>query len=672
MEIHSMVSAHACLQRTARLMLSLRNLSLRRKLPLLVSCLTAGALLIAGGLAYLEVRRSALAAAESRLESIVSELGTITAVGQATRIALEQRVAGSSEVRAALRGSTFDTLALSRTLDGLRSETDLGMPVSIVRLDGSVAFRSGSFVGTSDPDSIAPFRDERAYGPLRSVGGRTVYWVTVPIVDTPDATVGWIAQRRGLGQPQAASTLGLLLGGGIRLLLGTAEDSVWADVTRGAVVVSTEIVPVGETYRFHTPEGAETLAFAGTVPQAPWIVQADRPMRDVMARARTFLWRALGLGSLLTMLAVFVAWLTSGRLVRPLEDLVAATDAMAGGDYGKRVRTSGVDDELGRLATTFNAMAARVAGSEEALRLQLEEVRGLALRLEEANLVAEHARAEAQTASNVKSDFLASMSHEIRTPIHVIISYVDLMKAGVPDKPTERQLQYLRRIDESWRLLDLLLNDLLTFFRLESGQVHFKMGKGSAAEAIRGAISALEPTAAGKGISLVTRGQADAAFHADAQRVQQIVLNLLSNAIKYTPRGGSVTLSCACTASGPTGAGLAEGPSVRIDVEDTGVGIPEDEVARIFQPFVRGEAEPVAETRGTGLGLAISQRLASMMSGRITVQSADGEGSRFTLWLRSGPSEETPASPLDRAASPEFQRPAQMPTRKQAGSPGRH
>jgi signal transduction histidine kinase len=264
------------------------------------------------------------------------------------------------------------------------------------------------------------------------------------------------------------------------------------------------------------------------------------------------------------------------------------------------------------------------------------------------------------------------MSHEIRTPIHVIISYVDLMKAGVPDKPTERQLQYLRRIDESWRLLDLLLNDLLTFFRLESGQVHFEMGKGSAAEAIQGAISALEPTAAGKGISLVTRGQADAAFHADAQRVQQIVLNLLSNAIKYTPRGGSVTLSCACTASGPTGAGLAEGPSVRIDVEDTGVGIPEDEVARIFQPFVRGEAEPVAETRGTGLGLAISQRLASMMSGRITVQSADGEGTRFTLWLRAGPSEETPASPLDRAASPEFQRPAQMPTRKQAGSPGRH
>jgi signal transduction histidine kinase len=391
-------------------------------------------------------------------------------------------------------------------------------------------------------------------------------------------------------------------------------------------------------------------------------------MREVMARPRAFARNALGLGSLLLMLAVLLAWRASGRVVRPLEDLVAAADAMAAGNYDKRMRPAGADDEIGHLATAFNAMADRVAASEEALKLQLEEVRSLAVQLTEAYSIAEKARADAQNASNLKSDFLATMSHEIRTPINVVVSYVDLMKAGAPDQPTERQRQYLQRIDESCQMLDLLLNDLLVFFRLESGQMELAMGEGSAAEAIRSAMSALEPTAARKKITLATRGQSDATFHADPNRVQQIVLNLLSNAIKFTPRGGSVTLSCACTAFGPAEAGDAEGPWVRIDVEDTGLGIPEDEVARAFEPFVRG-GEGAGMAPGTGLGLAISQRLAVMMSGQITVQRAPEGGSRFTLWLRADSLDEAEARPLGVPAS--LANPGR-PRGRQAESPALH
>jgi signal transduction histidine kinase len=243
------------------------------------------------------------------------------------------------------------------------------------------------------------------------------------------------------------------------------------------------------------------------------------------------------------------------------------------------------------------------------------------------------------------------------------------MKAGAPDQPTERQQRYLRRIDESCQMLDLLLNDLLVFFRLESGQMQLAMGEGSAMEAVRSAMSALEPTAAGRQVSLATRDESDATFHADPQRVQQIVLNLLSNAIKFTPKGGSVTMSCGCAASGPTGVGGTEGPWVRIDVDDTGVGIPEHEVARMFEPFVRG-GERGGGAPGTGLGLAISQRLALMMSGRITVQSAPGGGTRFTLWLRGKPAEKAAASPLGMPGS--SAKPGRLPQQEPAGSSARH
>jgi signal transduction histidine kinase len=335
---------------------------------------------------------------------------------------------------------------------------------------------------------------------------------------------------------------------------------------------------------------------------------------------------------------------------------------MAAGNYRTRV-TPVSDDELGRLAVAFNAMTDRVGASDEALRAKLEEVQALAVRLEQANVEAERARAEAQEASRVKSEFLAVMSHEIRTPINVVVSYVELLKAGVPDEPTEKQRHYLQRIDQSSQLLIWLLNDLLDFSRIESGQMQVEMAVGSGRHAIENARSALEAFAQGKGISLTSRCDADPQFHADEQRVQQIVLNLLSNAIKFTPRGGSVSVSCYEAPAGPSGM-EAVGDWVRIDVSDTGLGIPEDQVAQMFEPFVRGDAEQTGGASGAGLGLSISRRLAEMMSGTITVESAPGRGTVFTLWLRAA----SPSTPSGRAgprpaslAEPPAKRPRSRP-----------
>ena len=616
--------------------MSLRNLSLRRKLPLLVSGLTAAALLAAFTLAYLEVRNATVVAAEARLSSIVAELGTLTVAAQTARDQLGRRVAESSEVSAALRGQRVDTAALVALLDTLRGPNDTGLPVSIVRADGTTVFATGAFDAAVDPDPSPPRTDVRAVGPYRRVEGRTVYWETIPIPGSAGGRPeGWIAQRRGVASaPAAGAAIEALLGGDTRVLVGSEGDSVWIDLGGGEVVsMPSDDIEVGAPYRFRDAASREMLAVAGPLPYGARLVQADRPMAEVLARPHAFRSNALALGAALTALAVLVGWLSSGRLTGPLGSLVGAAEAMAAGNYQTRV-TPVSDDELGRLGRAFNVMADRVASSDAALRAKLEEVQALATRLERANVEAEHARAQALEASRVKSEFLAVMSHEIRTPINVVVSYVELLKAGVPDEPTEKQRHYLQRIDQSSHLLIWLLNDLLDFSRIESGQMQVEMSEGSGLSAILNAKSALEVFAEAKGITLTIRSEADPQFHADAQRVQQIVLNLVSNAIKFTPRGGAVVVGCAAQTTGPRGSDDGAG-WVRIDVSDTGTGIPADQVAQMFEPFVRGSAEQTGGVGGAGLGLSISKRLAEMMSGAITVESEQGRGTKFTLWLRA-------------------------------------
>jgi signal transduction histidine kinase len=334
------------------------------------------------------------------------------------------------------------------------------------------------------------------------------------------------------------------------------------------------------------------------------------------------------------LLVVAVAWILTRRLAVPLEDLAVAAEQMAEGHYRRRVHAQG-DDELARLARAFNAMSEQVARSDEALRHRLEEARALAERLEEANVRAERSREEAQSANQAKSAFLATMSHELRTPINAVLGYTELLEQGIPDPPTNQQRDFLRRIDRSSRLLISLVDDLLDFSRIESGGMRMEVGVGSAQEAVITAAGALAPEATRKGITLTTRCDGGGRFRGDQQRVQQILLNLLSNAVKFTAKGGSVAVACSTVADGPPGADAARAPWVRIDVEDTGIGIDEDQMERVFEPFVQGKVGFTREHGGAGLGLAISRSLASMMSGELTVESTKGVGSRFTLWLLS-------------------------------------
>jgi signal transduction histidine kinase len=517
-------------------------------------------------------------------------------------------------------------------LDSLRTVADGGLPVSIRGLDGQEVYSIGSPPVASDSDVTPPLGPSTELGPFRRIGDEVLYWVSIPVRQS-DTPLGWITQRRRFGT-EGAALIESLIGGGASLRIGRSGDAVWVDLDGEIHPPPPTDVPTSEPIRYVAEGGGEALAVAGALEGTPWIVLLEMPMTSVLARAQAFLTRLLVGGSILLAIVVVIAWRSGMRLVVPLRELTDAADAMAAGDYQRRVPARG-DDEVGRLARNFNAMAEEVARSHAALTSSLAEATDMAFTLEMAQLATERARKEAESGSRDKSRFLATMSHELRTPISAVINYTELLRMGVPDPPTAGQCEYLDRIELASQLLVALVNDVLEYSRLESGQLRVQEEVGRAATAIELAMTAMEPTAHSKQIDLSSDCPDDASFMGDIQRVQQIVLNLVSNAVKFTPEGGRVSVRCLSDAATPPGMSTGRGRWLRIEVEDNGIGIAQEDLERIFEPFVQGSSGFTWDQGGAGLGLAISRRLATLMSGAVTVESEPERGSRFTLWLRA-------------------------------------
>ena len=236
---------------------------------------------------------------------------------------------------------------------------------------------------------------------------------------------------------------------------------------------------------------------------------------------------------------------------------------------------------------------------------------------------ATNAKAEAEAANAAKAQFLASMSHELRTPLNAIAGYAELMEIGVLGPITEKQTDALARLQRSRKHLNALVEQVLSFARIEAGKVNFEIAHVSVRDSLVRLADMIEPQAAGKKLDYDFDGCDPAlGVRADRDRLDQIMLNLIGNAVKYTPAGGAISVGVDC-----------EPEKVRIHVRDTGPGIPEEKQQMIFQPFVQLGSTTEATASGVGLGLAISRDLARAMGGDIQVESTEGHGATFTLIL---------------------------------------
>jgi len=235
---------------------------------------------------------------------------------------------------------------------------------------------------------------------------------------------------------------------------------------------------------------------------------------------------------------------------------------------------------------------------------------------------------EIEHANRLKSEFMASMSHELRTPLHTIIGFSELLTEEIEGPLNEKQKRFLGHIlRDSSHLLELI-NEVLDLSKIEAGRLTLQFASFNFSECVQEVLAGIQQRAIAKEIRIEQRAMYDGALYADRLRIKESLYNLLSNAVKFTPERGTVWVESS-----------AHDGSLVITVGDTGVGIPSEEHANIFEKFYQVGNTTAGVREGTGLGLPITKKLVEMHGGRISVKSRPQQGSEFTLTLPlQGPS----------------------------------
>ncbi|PYO02487.1 MAG: hypothetical protein DMD91_04190 [Candidatus Rokuibacteriota bacterium] len=302
----------------------------------------------------------------------------------------------------------------------------------------------------------------------------------------------------------------------------------------------------------------------------------------------------------------------------------------------------GVDLVAAAAVVAFLALHRRYAMFIESADMVREYETGYAAKEREARALAQ-VNEELRRLDELKSEFLAMVSHELRTPLTAIVGYSRLLMRQVHGPLTPKQLEHQEAIFRSAQRLTELINDLLDVSRLEAARVELDPRAIDVREAVDHVVAAVRVATQAKQLRIANAVGADVpAVHADATRMHQILANLVGNAVKFTPAGGAVTVRAA-----------RQGDQVWIAVEDTGVGIAKDELARIWGVFYQVESPLRRRHGGSGLGLAIVRRLVELHGGVVRAES-DGEnrGSRFSFSL-----------PVSATAAPKVTTPADVTTR---------
>jgi PAS domain S-box-containing protein len=254
---------------------------------------------------------------------------------------------------------------------------------------------------------------------------------------------------------------------------------------------------------------------------------------------------------------------------------------------------------------------------------------------------------ELEDASRMKSEFLANMSHELRTPLNAIIGFSEVLRDGLMGEMSDQQRGFIGDIFSSGKHLLSLINDILDLSKVEAGKMMLDLEPVNMASLCANSLSIIREKAATRHIRLSMESADDlGSILADPRKVKQVLYNLLSNAVKFTVDGGNVTLRADRVTREHVGRVSGAWPSriltlddspftefLRISVTDSGIGISADGMQRLFRPFSQIDGGLARKFEGTGLGLAMVKLLAELHGGAVAVESAEGEGSRFTVWL---------------------------------------
>ena len=328
----------------------------------------------------------------------------------------------------------------------------------------------------------------------------------------------------------------------------------------------------------------------GTVQYIIYVRDNKQTVTDISREIFTLIFEAVAVG---LAISVALSFILSKTLLAPIIGMTKAAEAIAEGDFSRKLDVES-DDEIGILADTFNNMASQ-------LRTTLEEIK---------------------KSETLRREFVANVSHELRTPLTSIRSYAETL-TDYHDIPREMENDFLHVILNESDRMTKIVQDLLELSRFDAGNFKLSIEQFRLEKSVLSVCDAIALEAKKHGHEIKTAFEEGLpTISGDMARIEQVLLNILSNAVKYTPDGGSIEITGGRTDS-----------TVWVKIRDTGIGIPQEDLTRIFDRFYRVDKARSRESGGTGLGLSIAREIVSRHGGDIQIESAAGAGTAVTVVL---------------------------------------
>jgi signal transduction histidine kinase len=587
-----------------------RRRSLAVKLPLLVSVLLLLALAAMSVASYVELRRALIDMATGRLTQAADQMSNVFAMVARQRVTAMTQLMRRPEVYNYLL--TRDAALAPQLESAARSYLGTAVQIGSVELwdaNGTRIFVAGIPFEEITGPRLEEFKaglqstDDAAIGRLRQSDGGISYPVGGRVSDN-GKVIGYVVERRSISNPaqtrQVVALLTGLIGNQATMVIGNADGSMWSDLA--AVSPNLRIIgDQGRLWDYQRTGMPRTLAWAAPIPSTPWAVAIEFPREVVLEPSGRFVMRSVVIATTVLLAAAAIGLVLSRRITTPLVRVTEAAEAVAESRSLVRVEVDR-EDEIGRLADSFNAMAKKV----ELGRLDLE-------------LRVETQTSELRAANRELEAFSYSVSHDLRAPLRAIAGFVQILEEdhSAALDPTARH--HLQRVRINAHRMGELIDDLLAFSRIGRSTMlrqHVDvaaMARAAAEEAIAASGRAIDLT-----IEPLPPCQGEAAL------LNQVFANLLSNAVKFTSKVEHPAITIGSTPSGSETAYF---------VRDNGVGFDDRYAEKLFGVFQRLHRSD--EFEGTGVGLAIVHRIITRHGGRVWAEGRINGGATFYFTMPS-------------------------------------
>ena len=590
--------------------LQLRD-SLRWRLPLLISLPIAAVLGVFLWLSYQGVRRTLVETAGTRATEAANQVAGMLAQSSQQRRTEMLRVAGDPAVREYLAHPGGDATAARARL------ATLALPNGVQRIELWTAAGERRLGLALPPDAAASLPDGvppsvASPKPLRVHDNKIFSEVFVPVDLQADgapparAAAGYIVVRRPLAAA-GSDALNRLIGTGAAIEIGNKGDDVWTNLAARVPPPAVDLGRPGVAQYRAAPSGRRLGALAdvrGTL----WAVWLDFPEANVLAPARRFLQRMTAVAIACVAVAALMTAFMSARITTPLGALTDASEAIAAGDYDRRV-DAGRRDEIGRLVTSFNAMAAQVGSMHRDLEARVQE---RTASLTDAMQQLESANAELEA-------FSYSVSHDLRAPLRHVTGFAALLEQRASASLDDEARRHVKTIVEAAGRMGRLIDDLLAFSRV--GRTKLAMRPVDLGELVRDAQREVAPAINGRQVAWTVHSLP--CVQGDPAMLRQVLTNLISNAVKYT--------STRPVAAIEVGAEAGAGGEVVVRVRDNGVGFDPRYAHKLFGVFQR--LHSADQFDGTGIGLANVKRIVHRHGGRTWAEGRVDGGATFYFSL---------------------------------------